>query len=383
MLLLTTLTVLLTSCSFKTNPLATEPVQQQNNSAGLSQLKVNINQYPANKIVCDPLNGGQTTQVSYEKGIKAELFYRNSSQPRMYKSTDYIQFIQKSEQNIFLSDMNVPTRIFTEGFSTQTGNTLKNDLGEKLIEYFGLKMSTNIVLSANDEAGDYEFALLSDDGTTMSLKSGSADVPDELLINNDGDHPTKMGCSTRTVRMRRNVMLPTEVTFYQGPRYHIANVLIWRKAQAAQLDPLCNQLGNNLYFNPDKNSEPQKAFTDLQSRGWKVLSPDNFMMSQTKTDFNPCVNGTKPIITNFQIGEVILTNVALTWTTDILATSQVQLTNTTTNEVTVTTSDNQLRTDHSVQLSQLKSNTTYKVKAISVSSDLGRSESVELTLTTQ
>lgn len=376
-------TSLFSSCSLKISSQLSEAVVQKDSNVSLGQLNVNLNQYPTNKIICDPLNGGETSQTNYEKGIKATLHYLTTNQPRLYRSTDYVQFAQKSEQNIFLSDMNVPTRLFNEGFSNKAGQTLANDQGQKLIEYFGLKMNTNIILSEKDETGLYEFALLSDDGTQMLLKSGSADVPDEVLIDNDGDHPTRMGCSSHTVKMRRNVMLPVEVTFYQGPRYHIANVLIWRKAAEAGQDSLCNQLGNNLYYNPDRNSEPQQAIKDLESRGWKVLAPDNFMISQNKADYNPCVNGTIPVISEFTVGEVVLTNVSLTWKTNIPSTSQVQLTNTKTNEVTITTSDNQLRTNHQIQLSGLKPATTYKVKTLSVSSDLGRGESAELSFRTQ
>ena len=373
--------VLVSSCGIKMATSLLEDVKQDNTTGGLSSLGVNLNLYPANKMVCDPLSGGQTTQTNYTKGIKASLHYSEANSPRLYKSTDYIQIAKKSDQNIFLSDMNVPTRMFTEGFAPKMGATLNNDQGEKLIEFFGLKMQTNIVLADGDEEGIYEFALLSDDGTTMKIKSGSEDVEDEVLINNDGDHPTQMGCSTRTVKMRRNVMLPVEVTFYQGRRYHIANVLIWRKASEAGKDSLCNQQGNELYFNPNNNSVAAQGFTDLTARGWKVLVPDNFMMAQT--DYNPCVKGTDPVISNFELGEVILTSVSLSWTTDIQATSQVQLTNMTTNEVTLTNSDNLLRTSHQITLKQLQPATVYKVKAISVSSDLGRSVSEELTFQTQ
>ncbi len=381
LLKLTAATVLISSCGIKMASTLAENIQQENTSGGLSALGVNLNLYPANKMVCDPLSGGQTTQTNYTKGIKASLHYLEADSPRLYKSTDYVDFAKKSDQNIFLSDMNVPTRMFTEGFAPKIGSTLNNDGGQKLIEYFGLKMQTNIVLADGDEEGLYELALLSDDGTTLKIKSGSADVEDEVLISNDGDHPTQMGCATRTVKMRRNVMLPVEVTFYQGPRYHIANVLIWRKASEAGKDALCNRQGNELFFNPNNNSVAAQGFTDLTSRGWKVLIPDNFMMAQT--DYNPCVKGTDPVISNFELGEVILTNVSLSWNTDIEATSQVQLTNTTTNEVTITDSDNLLRTSHQITLRQLQPGTIYKVKAISVSADLGRSLSEELTFQTQ
>ena len=184
--------------------------------------------------------------------------------------------------------------------------------------------------------------------------------------------------------MRQNVMQPIEVSYYQGPRYHISNVLIWKKSSSAGADPLCNQSGNNLFFNPDANSEPQQEYRDLLRRGWSVVKSDNFMISTTtKVDYNPCVSGTNPVITEFQVGEIILTSVNLTWTTDILATSQVQLTNTSTGEVTTTNSDNVLRTKNNIELSHLQPNTTYKAQAISVSVDLGRSISSEVTFKTQ
>ncbi len=376
-------TLLLTSCGMHVSSPKSANVQQENLSAGFSSLAVNVNQYPSNKIICDPLSGGESTQTNYEKGIKASLHYLTPGMPNLTSSLNYVQFAKKSDQTIFLSDMNVPTRMFSEGFTTSTGNVLKNDSNQKLIEYFGLKMSTNLILSENDEAGDYELAMLSDDGTTLKIKSGTTEIADEVLIDNEGNHPTRMGCATRIVKMRKNVMLPIEATYYQGPRYHISNVLIWRKASATGKDPLCNQTGNNLFFNPDKNSEPQTAFKDLEARGWKILNTDNFMMGNTKTEYNPCIQGTDPLISNFVVGEVILTNVSLSWTTDIEATSHVELTNMTTGEVSTTQSDNVLRTNHAMSLTGLLPMTTYKVRAVSVSADLGRTTSSELIFTTQ
>lgn len=374
--------LLLSSCTVKmTGP--KDNAQQINTGAGQQKIAVNVNKYSSSKLVCDPFAPGPTTQTSYEKGIKAELYYLTSAMPRLYNSKDYVTFGQKAEQNLFFTDMNVPTRMFTEGFSNASGKALKNDAGVNLIEYFGLKMKTNLILTKTDVTGDYELALLSDDGTTLKLISGSGAEADEVLINNDGDHPTRMGCSSHTLRMRRNVMVPIEVTYYQGPRYHISNVLVWRKAATAGTDPLCNQSGNELFFNPNNNSVPQQAMVDLGNRGWTVVKPDNFVVSANKDDYNPCVKGTDPLIQDFKVGEVILSQVNFTWTTDIPATAQVQLTNMTTGEVSTTTSDNVLRTDNNVTVSNLQARTTYKAQAISVSADLGRSISAEVSFTTQ
>jgi hypothetical protein len=77
-------------------------------------MAVNVNRYAANKIMCDPLAPPTSSATkSYQNGIKAELFYRTQGMPRWYNSNDYVSLAKKSEQNIFLTDVNVPTRMFT------------------------------------------------------------------------------------------------------------------------------------------------------------------------------------------------------------------------------------------------------------------------------
>jgi hypothetical protein len=350
---------------------------------GLGQIKYDINRYPSNKLICDPFAVDPVPSVTYENGIKAELFYRDVGQDRYYKTTDYFDKTTKSDKTVFLTDVNVPTRIFTDGFTTPTGSTLAKNGGEKLVEYFGLRMKTSIILTADDEPGDYELALLSDDGANLTIKSGDSADADEILIANDGDHPTKVGCATRTVRFRPNVMLPVELSYYQGPKYHIANVLVWRKATEAGKDPSCNKVGNQLFWDFNNKSEPQPEFINMQSRGWKILKPGNFMVARDSGDYNPCAPAVPPVISNFEVGEVILQSVGFHWTTDLPATSQVLLINTRTGLETLTDSDNTLRVDHTITVDGLDSGTTYKVRAISIGQDLGRAQSPELQFTTQ
>lgn len=365
----------------------TAPSNTPRGAAEHGLMSVNVNRYAAHKIMCDPLTTPVSSPIkSYQNGIKAELFYRTQAMPRWYSSLDYVSKAKKSEQNVFLTNVNVPTRMFTEGFTTTQGQTLKDDQQNKLIEYFGLKMSSNLMLSDEDEAGYYEFALLSDDGATLKIKSKSIDqlgTVDEIIIDNEGDHPTKMGCSTSTVRMIKNVMYPIELTYYQGPRFHISNVLLWRKSSVSGQDSLCNAVGNNLFFNPEQNSAPQPAFTTLMSRGWKVLKPKNFVISETNVDYNPCVQGTNPVISHFEPGEVVLSSASFSWHTDIPATSQILLTNIATGETQVTNSDNILRVQHQVVLQDLLPRTDYKAQVLSISADLGRAIGPEFYFTTQ
>ncbi len=332
-----------------------------------------INAYPMNKVVCDPMGGGGGTTA--KQGIKAELFSRSQSQARFYKAQDYVDFTTKADQTLFFSEMFVPTRMFDVGFTTQTSGVLKNDVGQTLIEYFGIKMHTSIQLAPTDSEGVYEFALLSDDGSVMKIKNGDSYSE---IINNDGDHPTRMGCSSHRITMTKATKLETEILYYQGPRYHISNILLWRKlsdAEAAGADTACGVSGNDHWFNPNNNSQPTANFNALFTRGWNVVSQDNFYLPQESTEntqFNPCTEGSAPMISQLQIDELVSTDVFISWSTDIPATSQIIVTNVATGDSVLTATDNILRTRHSIRYSGLLPNTQYQVRVINVSEDLGK-----------
>lgn len=339
----------------------------------------NVNQYPLNKLVCSPM-GGSDPVINAEHGIMGSLFYKGALDPRYYSALDYVNKLQRSPQRLFFTDMNVPTRMFSEGFATKTSSYVKDDTGSKLIEFFGMKMETEIRLASDQSAGDYEFAMLADDGAIMEIKQNGTW---STYISNDGDHPTKMGCSNKIVHLEQGQKLPIQYYYYQGPRFHISNVLMWRKASADTVgkDPLCGQLGNGLYFDPNKNSTPQKAYQDLLARGWQPVEARNFYVPSEDT-YNPCVEGTDPQITQFQLSENLANDAFVSWTTDIEATSQVLITEISTGIETLTETDNMLRTSHLVHISGLKANTAYKAQAISISGDLGKSISAPIEFTT-
>lgn len=346
-------------------------------SESLNAMTFNVNKHPLNKTVCDPL-GGTGGQHGIEHGIKASLFYRGAGMPRYYSSIDYVNKTVASNQSLFLSDLNVPTRVFSEGFSTQTSGVVKDDSGNKLIEFFGLKFETVLRLSDDQSEGNYELATLADDGIIVKAK---IDGVWKSIINNDGDHPTQMGCSIQTLNLKKDSAIPLEITYYQGPRHHIANVLMWRKSDTAGKDVSCKKVGNHLFFNPDQASKPQSEYLNLLSRGWSPISANSFYLPGSE-NYNPCVEGTNPVISNFRVTEVFSNEAILNWTTDIEATSQILVTDVETGIQILTVSDNLLRTNHSILVRGLTAGKTYSLQAVSISADLGRTLSPVLTITT-
>ena len=372
----TAATLGLTACGQKSQTKEADSITQTTSGKPVGVMKMDVNETPLDLTVCDPFM--DNAPPSLEKGIKATLRPLQSGMPTMNSSLDYNTFVPASAQKLFFADLNVPTRMFDQGFATQTQDVLKDDQGVKLIENFGIKFETTVKLASGDSEGNYEFALLSDDGTTLKSLNGTTET---VLISSEGDHPTRMGCSSTLVPMKTTTELPIVLTYYQGPRYHIANVLMWRKATKAGQDSQCGQLGNNMYFDPDNNSTPQAPFKNLQARGWKVLNADNFFLPKT-TKYNPCVEGTKPVLTNFKVSEVFFTSVSLAWTSDIGATTQVKLINKATGEVILTQADNNLYLEHMVTVENLQPETTYSAQAMSISGDFGHTMSDIIEFTT-
>lgn len=370
------LSLLMLNCSSSSNEQITTANLAQDTVIKKSNL--DLNRFPMTKTVCDPFT--QQPGTNLKKGLKANLSYAITGTPRYYSSKDYVEKTWQSDKTLFFSQLSVPTRLFNTGFITESGDVLQTDQGTKLVEFFGIKFQSSLALSEADEDGLYDLALLSDDGSTLNLvtKPGT----EEVLINNDGDHPTRMGCSNKYLNMKKGQKFPFVLTYYQGPRYHIANVLIWRRVDTitAPKDSSCGLTGNNTFYDPDHGSTPQNALLALQSRGWKVVQPDNFILEDVR-DYNPCVPTVAPVISDFRLNETTLSEAWFSWTTDLPASSQLLVTEVGGSQI-LTASDNNLRMTHSLRVEGLKSMTTYKVKAISLSEDLGRGESEEIQFTT-
>ena len=108
----------------------------------------------------------------------------------------------------------MPTESFSDGFATGSGTYLSDNSGKKLIEYFALHIQSNIELTPNDPEGQYQFALVSDDGSIMQVNNGNGWVS---LINNDGDHETELGCAKQSVALTHSSELPIQIDYFQGP----------------------------------------------------------------------------------------------------------------------------------------------------------------------
>ncbi len=368
------LALALTAAALSVGAGCTRPsTQSEVAPAEIRMSKLDVNLYPINKMVCDPMGPGQPDPRS-NLGLKAELFWREANQPRTYKVADLIRTGKRSDRSLFFSQLNVPTRLFHMGFLSPTGQAVQDDAQNTLIEFFGLRFKSILRLAPEQQEGLYEFALLSDDGAVLQLRNSEGLY--EPHINNDGDHPTRLACGATPVSLNSATELPMVLEYYQGPRYHISLVMLMRKWNPERKDLVngrdsaCGLTGNSTWFNPDKNSEPQKAYKDLLARGWSPLTHENFALPNEAV-MNPCKEGVAPKISNFTVLEKFNDGFMITWSTDIPATSQVAWRGADGSEG-LTEADNVLRTQHNVMVKGLKAQSLYELRAVSISDTYGK-----------
>jgi|GEM_PF-1234216 len=229
----------------------------------------------------------QIGSTDYFRGLSGDIYYQTQtcrSQQGVWNNLEnyYQGDAVKIDSKLYLSKLDVPTRRFSLGFPKLDGTKIQNTEGSNLLEYFSIDFRTDLKLGPDDEEGDYEFAMLSDDGVEMT-----AGVAGEIVLSSPAIHPTKMVCSTRVVNLKRGDLMPTRIRYFQGPREHIALTMLWRKAGQGQ-DPLCGTMGNDAFFDFNQDpSVPKKNYNDLLARGWQVVPAHVFRIPRDEY-MNPC-----------------------------------------------------------------------------------------------
>lgn len=321
------------------------------------------------QVVCDPLSGNASPRP--ENGLLGTLRVRSAEMGTKVNSVmDYYNKGTVVPGELYFADVNVPTRAFTEGFTNASGSILVDAAGSKLIEHFSIEYTTVLKLTASDLEGKYDLALISDDGARLFIKENGKW---NELINNDGTHPTKMACANRMIDMKRDTALEVKVLYYQGPRYHIANSLIWRheskikksargfeRFNTAMSKLYCGKQGN-FFFAKGKNKTELSPV--MVNQGFSVVPAANFFMPDYMT--NPCV---KPdlAIADFKVESAQAPNARITWKTNVPAKSQLRVVNIYTGEEILLQMSDSFVTDHIADLSNLVRGIYYQVQAISV-----------------
>lgn len=256
------------------------------------------------RYICDPFQtaeGGQPQLVGsiYAapsptlENVGSYLFDFGTLEKFFFKTADGIEPYVVDDVVLRLSSINVLPRTFSQGFPIAgTGATpelLKVPMtNEDLVEWFALKMRGKMKLGANDEAGYYQLAIISDDGARLKFEE---DISDWIVENSI--HPPIMTCASNVKYFDQTTSLSFDYEYFQGPRFEIASTLVWRKienpaaawpnAEACARDPIT---GSAPYILPVAD----RTFYDpaLAVEGWKILGSDNFELPDDVGELPPC-----------------------------------------------------------------------------------------------
>jgi hypothetical protein len=131
-------------------------------------------------------------------GLRGTIYYLHAYTKISPESVEHM----KPRGTIYTRSLNVPPRDFREGFPGVT----------KRFEWFAIDYTGKFWI---ERPGDYEFSLLSDDGSMLY-------IDDRMIIDNGKMHPpeTKDG----RVELERGAH-SIRVSYFQGPKWGVALVL--------------------------------------------------------------------------------------------------------------------------------------------------------------
>ncbi len=319
--------------------------------------------------VVDPDSGGHPPSVIDDRqGVLAQLYYLPDDAPEYQYVDDYLDYgLSYEDVDIYFNQLNLPTRPFNRGFVTEGGTTMMTPEGDTLYEWFALDIHGKIHLNSTQAVGNYQFAILADDGVVMEMDLDD-DGEFETIVDSDGTHPTKMGCGQMPVYFGENTEYKFRIKYFQGPRYHISLVVMMRPLPEQVVDredPECGKQGNSRFFDSKQSPpEPQQAYLGLLDRTWAPLTPENYSLPDGEED-NPCDDPVPPTLSNIAVSSIGTSGATVTWDTDIASTSQVEILDVLSGAIIFTTEDISMVTSHSVNATGLMSNRLYRVKGIS------------------
>ena len=222
-------------------------------------------------------------------------------------------------ENIYFNQINLPTQWFTAGIQSASGPLLVN--GTPVTEAFGLHMDANIMLNSSDTAGEYQFSILSDDGSMLYLGNSNADTttawwtkPGSVAITVDNDlapgsltggHPDILQCSTTTLNLSVGVPVPLHIDYFQGPPNFLGIMVLWRLVptnspnyiNGSITDDPCGRNGNdtNYFVSTAASPSPTPAawYTEMTTGNvngdgnWAPIPSKNYYLQNGTS--NPCV----------------------------------------------------------------------------------------------
>ena len=157
------------------------------------------------------------------------------------KIEDYRSIGIKAPNRVLMTEVNVPKRYWTDGFSTGDGNFVKTENGQALNEFFHLDLRGYLSLPP----GEYQLATVSDDAVRVTLKGTQ-------IISNLAIHAAMWDFSQKITFTNEDLKKAIRIEYFQGPRVELALQLLVRPWNQSNLE--CGRGGSFLELGPSTYS---------------------------------------------------------------------------------------------------------------------------------
>ena len=239
----------------------------------------------------------------------SSIAYQNGSQVGATSVEDYLshpEWIAGTTVNgaftpytISLSSINSLNNSFANGFTTQSGDVIKIADGSggssTVPNWFALDLFANFHLDGSDTAGDYQVAIIADDGAEILYKPVGGSGTYQMLVDDQvtaaetssvyipGTQYARMGCSSVagdtskivTISMKAASSIPLEVRYYNGPQ-GLNFRLMYRKVPAGgAVDNYCETDTNGNAATKPTIDKASPILDPSQLSDWKVMSSTN------------------------------------------------------------------------------------------------------------
>jgi hypothetical protein len=222
-------------------------------------------------------NDDEVSCEEYKSGLKAGLYalktkYINRSNRRSIRSLLNLRKLISIDY-FTAEEVNTPNRNYAQGVVGREAEYIIDPRsGNELLENYIIKYQGQIVVNDKRDEGKYEFALLSDDGVILKLDN-------KRIIQTNKVHAVRFSKGRKKINMKINKPVNLDLYYYQGPKNHVANVLLWRKVD------------NKRYHRTCSKERYTTNLDQLKLAGWKVVGKENFRQKN-----NECHYTTLPYI---------------------------------------------------------------------------------------
>lgn len=196
------------------------------------QLQSVLGTVSGDDVICDPLSAVANCDITSKLGLVGYLYYLTQDQSDLFAGSsnglfnavlaDYINYGTRVNKVILMSEVNIQPQSWETGFIQSDGRLVKDSKGNDLFEWFSLDMYGYLSLPA----GDYQFAMVSDDGMLVELNN-------QLILNDDGIHAPRWRCSSTIENFKNDERKEIHIQYFQGPRTQVAMQLYYRPAASS------------------------------------------------------------------------------------------------------------------------------------------------------